>query len=141
MIKIPKGFKIVKVLNQCGITFELHDKEFKKLPGRKYWGKTYKSYQVIGSIDLQRPGKDKNRYVTHSILDYKYHNRGLGLLMYMFAINYALKKGWKVSSSGNTSEAAQRLWKSKRLRKYFTIKRKKGIIPTFDKWYVYNKNV
>ena len=79
-------------------------------------------------------------YVTHSRLDSLYHRRGLGTIMYARAIQWALDNGHVVRSSGNSSDMAQRVWKSKGLRNFFSIrKRKHKECSRYDTWYAYSK--
>jgi GNAT superfamily N-acetyltransferase len=121
-IKAPKGFSFkVKKMSANYTRVTLHLAKGKQ----------------IGYVNLSRvrPGF----YATHSGLDVKYHNKGLGVLLYARAIQYALEKGWRVSSSGGSSESAQRVWRGKTIRKYFSIKLKKGYQPYDDKWYAYAK--
>lgn len=59
---------------------------------------------------------------THSYLEDKYHNRGLGVLMYERAIQWALENDFKVRSSGGSSDKAQRVWRGKTIRKNFRIR-------------------
>jgi hypothetical protein len=97
-----------------------------------------KSDKKIGYVSLVRvrPGYCE----THSNLDSAYHNKGLGALLYAKAIQYGLSKKWRVQSSGSSSSMAQRVWKGKTLRKYFSIKYKKNPHDTYyDKWYAYAK--
>lgn len=91
----------------------------------------------IGQVNLikVRPGY----YETHSYLEEDYHNKGLGALLYARAIQHALQNGWRVRSSGNSSSEAQRVWKGKTIRKYFSIKLKKAKDRDYDKWYAYAK--
>jgi len=93
-----------------------------------------KSNQVIGRVTLEL---DCQSYRTHSRLDKTYRGKGLGVLMYAAAIQYALDRGHKVRSSGYTSANAQRVWRSKRLRQYFKIRfvRHPQYTPEFDVWY------
>lgn len=121
-IKAPKGysFKVQKVTaNYTKVTLHV-------VKGRQ-----------IGYVNLVKVRQDF--YATHSGLDSAYHNKGLGALMYARAIQHALEKGWRVSSSGSSSDAAQRVWKGKTIRKYFSIKYKKGSDRYYDKWYAYAK--
>jgi GNAT superfamily N-acetyltransferase len=78
-------------------------------------------------------------YETHSDLSSEYHGKGLGALLYARAIQHGLEKGWRVQSSGSSSSEAQRVWRGKSIRKYFSIKLKKGDDPYYDKWYAYAK--
>jgi len=97
-----------------------------------------KSNKVIGRVTLEL---DCRSYRTHSSLDKIYRGKGLGTLMYAAAIQYALDRGHKVRSSGHTSLNAQRVWKSKGLRKYFKIRfvRHPQYTPEFDVWYASDK--
>lgn len=95
-----------------------------------------KEIRSVGRITLSRLRKDY--YATHSSLNEKYHGKGLGTLMYARAIQYALEQGWKVRSSGHSSEKAQRVWRGKGLRQKFAIKtRKTGY--NHHTWYAYPK--
>lgn len=97
--------------------------------------------EIVGNIDLER---FKNRYVTHSDLQDQFHNKGIGIIMYAKAIQWCHKNGYKVSSSGSSSLEAQRLWASRRLRKWFKIVKRnyKGIWDSRPEptWYVYPRN-
>lgn len=79
----------------------------------------------IGSIDLEKvyPRYDNFRLETHSDLSSEFHNKGLGTLLYAKAIQWALKNGYKVMSSGTTSWMAKRVWEGKGIRKYYNIRR------------------
>src|SRR5574337_1019205 len=121
-IRAPKGFRfwIVKINdNFVKVALRLKD-------GRE-----------IGRVNLvkAKPGS----FSTHSFLDSSFHMKGLGALMYARAIQYALEKRWKVTSSGRSSEYAQRVWRGRTIRKFFSIKIKKGSDPAYDKWYAYAK--
>jgi GNAT superfamily N-acetyltransferase len=78
-------------------------------------------------------------FETHSSLNNEFHGKGLGALLYARAIQYALDIGWGVRSSGQSSELAQRVWRGKTIRKYFSIKLQKGEDSYYDKWYAYAK--
>ena len=95
------------------------------------------SSNEIGHVNLIRVRE--GYYETHSDLNDEFHGKGLGALMYARAIQHALEKGWRVQSSGSSSSDAQRVWRGKTIRKYFSIKLKKGDDPYYDKWYAYAK--
>ena len=93
------------------------------------------SNEKIGHLDLERYD---NKYVTHSSLDERYRGKGIGLYMYIKALRWCLKNNHRVTSSGCSSSDAQKIWRSKTLRKHFNIKVKYSYsAPT---WYVYKKN-
>ena len=124
-IDVPKGysFKISKGPYGRGAYIRLH---------------TIKCLYHIGTVNLEKIRT--GYYATHSYLQSEYRNKGLGVLLYAKAIQYALRKGWKVQSSGASSEMAAKVWKSRTIRKYFTIKYKKSFMgPWADKWYAYAK--
>ena len=60
---------------------------------------------------------------THAYIVERYHGNGFGIKLYEAAIQHARSKGFQVRSSLDTSEMAKRVWKSKRLRSNFAIKR------------------
>jgi GNAT superfamily N-acetyltransferase len=60
---------------------------------------------------------------THIELHPGFRGQGLGIVMYSTLLERARKRGWEVRSSANFSTNAQRLWKSKRLRNKFRIRR------------------
>jgi hypothetical protein len=95
----------------------------------------------IGYVTLS-PIESENLCKTHSTLNYEYHDRGLGVLMYARAIQWALAHGYKVWSSGQSSTNAKRVWKSKRLRQYFSVRKikpDKKMYVQDDTWACYVK--
>lgn len=108
--------------------------------------KLYKRFKnsdrKISHIRLVSMGDKK--FATHSNLDYRYHNKGLGALMYSKAIEWCLKRGYQCQSSGYSSEDAKRVWTGRTIRKYFTIKQKQtetGVWanPEYQIWFAYEK--
>jgi GNAT superfamily N-acetyltransferase len=104
-----------------------------------------KTKQIVGKVTLCPSYLRSKAYETHSYLDDGWRNKGLGGIMYARAIQYCLENGYKVRSSGGSSEAAQRVWNGKVIRKYFLIrKRKDKYYPDSDTcaiWYAYEKNL
>lgn len=96
----------------------------------------------IGHVSLApelKYRKTKTRfYRTHSSLDYAYHGKGLGTMLYAKAIQWALGKGYRVSSSGSSSALARQMWSGKSIRKYCKVvgKHKADGYPI---WYCYSK--
>ncbi len=139
-IRAPKGFRFK-------VTSEIYDyndnlscgcccreccqcpKSKKDKPILSYKINLYAGHNYIGDVDLVPSEYNKNEYLTHSYLNADYRNKRLGTLMYAKAIQWCLKRNKRVRSSGESSEDAQRLWKSKSLRKYFYIRK------TFDSKY------
>ena len=139
-IKAPTGFRFKTVVqSQYRTEIQLFDTE-------KYKRSDYYARYPIGSVSLVRD-PDNGFFRTHALLSYDYHHRGLGVLMYAKAIQWALSHGERVSSSGRSSDMARRLWKSKSLRKYFMIKHlpnqlyKNDVFnkERYDRWYAYEK--
>lgn len=100
--------------------------------------------QKIGTIRLYK--QEDNLWKTHSDLNFRYRNRGFGAKLYARAIQYCLVHGYRISSSGASSEDAQRVWRGKTIRKYFRIKTKhftyngqKEIDHKYDTFYAYRK--
>ena len=96
----------------------------------------------IGLVRLVSMGGKK--YATHSNLARKYHHKGLGTLIYSKAIEWCLQRGFRCQSSGYSSEDAQRVWKGKGIRKFFTIKQKQTesgtwANPEYQTWTAYEK--
>lgn len=126
MIVLPKGFSFrvsPEINNRVNVylerTVRLHTK-------------------VVGNICLVR--HNRVSFETHSWLAEKFHGKGLGTLLYAKAIQWCLDNGYKVRSSGTTLEAAQRVWRGKGLRKYFTIlTHKDGTNHHFDMFYAVAK--
>jgi len=97
------------------------------------------SHEPVGWVELDR-GVGKT-FHTHSELFREYHNRKLGVLLYSKAIAWALNHGFKVRSSGGSSDMAKRVWNSKSLRKNFKIRKitKDGYTHDIETWYAYKR--
>jgi GNAT superfamily N-acetyltransferase len=108
-IKAPKGYKFKITKYKYGDKKNSYDVHVK----------LYHEGFEIGNVELIQ--QDNGKYETHSQLDYGYRGQKLGVTMYARAIQWCLDHGYKVSSSGQSSEMAQRVWKSKTLRKFFRI--------------------
>lgn len=80
--------------------------------------------EQIGRITLDK--EYSGCYSTHSWLNEKYQNKGFGALMYAKAIQWGLEQGYRIRSSGMSSEKALRVWRGKTLLKWFDIKVRKG---------------
>ncbi len=91
----------------------------------------------IGRVTLYQ--RSAGVYETHSYLDDYYHGRGLGALLYARAIKWGMEQGYLVRSSGSSSDKARRVWEGKTLRKFFSIKKRKGEQVYWDVWYAYPK--
>ncbi len=81
--------------------------------------KLYHEGFEVGNVELIQ--EENGKFETHSFLEYGYRGQKLGVTLYARAIQWCLEHGYPVSSSGQSSEMAQRVWKSKSLRKYFRI--------------------
>lgn len=111
----------------------------------------YGSYDEVFVIELHKKKKGrigtvrlvksyKGCYCTHSDLDDDYHNRGLGTLMYAKAIQWGLKQGYRIRSSGGSSFEAQRVWRGSSLKRWFDIKIKRDHHSSdYDTFYPYPK--
>lgn len=127
-LRAPKGFhfKIFKYYNS--IKIQLLDA---------------KTGYEVGNVGLYKayPYRYKQSLETHSHLRVDLRGKGLGTLMYSKAIEWALKNGYRVKSSGSSSEMAERVWNGKGIRKHFNIRRidrkSKGYFS--DLWYAYAK--
>ncbi len=96
----------------------------------------------IGCVSLEpawRHRKNKTRfYRTHSGLETAYHGKGLGTMMYAKAVQWALSRGYRVSSSGSSSTQAQRMWTGKSIRKYCKLVKRHTAYGN-PIWYCYTK--
>lgn len=131
IIRSPNGYRvrntIVRFENQIDIVYcKVFDN---KMDGRR----------SIGDVQLERA--EGKTFVTHSELDRNYHNKGLGTLIYAKAIAWALNHGYKVRSSGDSSEMAKRVWNGRGLRKYFKITKHTDNAFSFTRetWYATRK--
>lgn len=97
----------------------------------------FRSGNFIGRVTLYK--RSTGVYETHSYLDDRYHGKGLGAIMYMRAIKWALEHKCSVRSSGASSDKARRVWEGKTIRKFFSIKKRKGEQKHWDVWYAYPK--
>ena len=95
----------------------------------------------VGYISLVKLNYNdtEKRWATHSYLRYDLHGKGLGALLYSKAIEWGLKHGYKIRSSGASSDMAQRVWKGKSLRQYFSIRHRANKIHSAGTWYAYPK--
>ena len=92
-------------------------------------------HDKIGYVLLRYVGKSKTGkriYETHSSLMQRFRKAGIGTWMYARAIYEMKKRGHLVCSSISPSVNAKRMWKSKTMKFYFTIKKKVPVV---------NKNV
>lgn len=108
---------------------------YKSSHGNKFDG----TYDSIGTVNAVPADRIRGKYETHSFLFPKFRKKGLGTLMYAKAISLLLSKGYKIQSSEFPSGAAQRVWKSKSLKKYFditTVKVNRKYYNGFDTIYV-----
>ncbi len=143
-IKAPKGFQFKIVPDVYSTSVQLFDKN-KKVPDAN--GKMVTYQYAIGTVSLYKDTYSDNFWRTHASLNSEYHNKGLGTLLYARAIQWALEHGYRVSSSGRSSEMARRMWKSKSIRKFFRIKQGKSQAgkknpeygDRYDRWYAYEK--
>jgi GNAT superfamily N-acetyltransferase len=143
-IKAPKGFQFKITPGPAYTTVQLFDKN-KKVPDAT--GKMVPYAYAVGNVNLHKDTFSDNFWRTHASLNAEYHNKGLGTLLYARAIQWCLEHGYRVSSSGRSSEMARRMWKSKSIRKFFRIKQAKTKLgkqyPTYgdiyDRWYAYEK--
>lgn len=96
-------------------------------------------YYAVGNVELVRHTSDS--FATHSNLDPKYWGKGLGTLIYSKAIAWALNHGYRVRSSGGSSDMAKRVWNGKGIRQHFDIKKvmRRYTYNTAETWYAYKK--
>lgn len=137
------------MLKKLSVKVKAPPKHFFRCTVGKYgdvYIKLYKRFKnsdrKIGQVRLVDQGGKK--FATHSNLDYRYHNKGLGTLMYAKAIEWCLARGYKCQSSGYSSEDAKRVWTGKSIRKYFRITQKQtesGVWanPDYQTWFAYEK--
>lgn len=78
----------------------------------------------VGHVNLVR--EYSGCYSTHSYLEAGYRNKGFGARMYAKAIQFGIERGWRVRSSGGSSEEAQRVWRGSTIKRWFDIKVKRG---------------
>lgn len=120
-IRAPKGFyfkischKSKSINGYCFVNVDLFPNDQKL--------KTVKWPIKAGGVQLNSSDGGKY-YKTHSYLQEQYHGRGIGAIIYARAIQWALTNKKKISSSGNSSEKALRVWKGKTLRRLFTLRK------------------
>ena len=97
---------------------------------QEYWFSVSKNKHKIGRLCTNhyyhRYGRFcKKVFMTHSSLNKKYHDIGLGIAMYSFAFNFLLSMGHVVRSDYSYSPFAQRVWESKAMNNLFEIKKRK----------------
>lgn len=103
-----------------------------------------KKNQEVGHVNLHKYypyAKEPKRVATHSWLHSDLRGKGIGTLIYSKAIEWGLKHGYKVRSSGSSSDEAERVWNGKGIRQHFSIRRRttseQGYVS--DTWYAYVK--
>lgn len=119
-IRAPKGFRF---------RIDKSDSPYNAAEIIVYYILTIKGKKVereIGRVSLEPSYRNNKTLHTHSHLSKVFHGMGLGSLMYARAIRWALENGYKIRSSGGTSDAAVRVWEGKTLRKYFDITKTRG---------------
>jgi GNAT superfamily N-acetyltransferase len=150
-IKLPKDYSFSfssNVGNFCNCSYEKIELKKCKCKHDYFFYIKYRGNQV-GSIHLeyQNGGIDSDisvrRWITHSNIQYDHRNKGLGVLLYSRAIEFAHKNKIKLGSYPWSSNDAKRVWESKRLRKRFII-RKYCIRDNYNNdgevYYAYKKN-
>lgn len=143
-IRIPKDYSIkVQCLkpNTFGVYISVKEaRELYKKPLEEIsiFVKLFHKNRCIGTVTLASQERYRYNYCgyddrivgyyheTHSNLDEKYHGKGLGALMYAYAINWGLKHGLNIQSSGGSSDEAIRVWVGQTLKKYFRMYRDSG---------------
>ena len=126
-IKTPKGFTVrVSENDTHHVMIKLY-----------HSGKANRVRGFIGRVTLYK--RSAGVYETHYYLDDNYHGKGLGALLYARAIKWGLENGHLIRSSGASSDKARRVWESKTLRKFFSIKKRNGSVRDLDVWYAYPK--
>src|ERR1700679_1172457 len=117
-IRAPKDFKF-KVVEEknyqgqsWGYTVKLFHREMvdTRVPikGKKFKVKIVKkmSDRYIGHVRLARNYQKPEVLNTHSQLHNDFHHKGLGALIYAKAIQVGLDNGYRVHSSGSSSDMA-----------------------------------
>lgn len=66
---------------------------------------------------------DRKTAQTHSRIQKSLRNKGFGIYLYALAADYCAANKINLRSSGGPSDMATRVWNSKRLRKYYTVKK------------------
>jgi len=111
LIEAPEGysFEFARVMHQSDFaSIHLH-----------HGDNRFVGHICLEWVDRHNHGKGLQ---THSKLLKEYHGKKLGVLMYAYAINYALLQGYSVRCSRNRSYMAKRVWMGKTLRSMFHIK-------------------
>ena len=93
----------------------------------------------VGYVRLENAYYNSGTLETHSWLMSSYRRKGLGALMYARAIQYGLDSGYKVQSSGVSSDMAVRVWEGKYIRRFFHIETDGGTYGYSPTWYAYPK--
>lgn len=108
-VRAPRGYKwkVSTYNNDYDVaTISLHDSR-----GRH-----------VGEVRLQSEDTTKRIVSTHSELDYDLRGRGIGTKLYVRAIQWGLAHGYRVRSSGGSSDDAERVWAGKGIREYFHLR-------------------
>ncbi len=124
----------IRIRPPKGYTFEIEEDDYYCEGGYNYIVYLKKNGYTWGRVSLlprelnynYRTGLSsyaEGVFDTHSWLHESLRGKGLGALIYAKAIHFCHTKGFKVRSSGGSSRDAQRVWKSKTLRKFFIVKR------------------
>jgi hypothetical protein len=133
--------KKIRVRAPNGFHFKFRFEQYKNKIHNVYCElyQTSSDLYAIGQVELVEYGKKS--FATHSNLNQQFWNQGLGTLMYAKAIAWALNHGYKVRSSGGSSEMAKRTWSGKRLHALFDIRKvnKRYSYSTAETWYAYPK--
>lgn len=98
---------------------------------------------TVGKITLHEVSKRPTRqYETHSYMDEEYRGRGWGTKIYARAIQWCLERGYRVKSSGYSSDMAARVWTGNGIREKFAIRKRRPPSHNNDyctTWYAYPK--
>jgi GNAT superfamily N-acetyltransferase len=97
--------------------------------------------RTVGRITLHRvTERPTPQYETHSHMDEKYRGRGWGTKIYTRAIQWCLERGYRIKSSGSSSDMAARVWKSRGIREKFAIRKHQDpYSDAYSTWFAYTK--
>lgn len=121
---IPRSF--LKLVDGKKLSFYVNLWHYSDVIIFKFFRKDKPSKKAFATLELIHV--ESNMWESHFPLDlpFKYQNKRFGIYFYSVVADFACQSGIKMVSSNRFSDLAERMWKSKTLRKFYNVKFRDG---------------